>query len=592
MSAADIGIEAALASGGDALFGAFARNINLKGMTRGLSDDVANQYAKNLGKASGRTPEQVALALRESITPKNVFADPSRMPKDMPNPVENPLNISTPAPKPMEAPKVNNGLDDWVNFAQQGKGPKARPGFEAIQNPARYGKEALTNQADTILNRSNALKNTPEGGYNNRLLAVQKEMQTVGGSRGIYRKPLSPDELYLKAKQPGDPSTFDELIKLAEMEHNVATTPKDLKRLLDSDPRIREGIQKLNAFGGLSKKSVPPVLDQPNLKPLDEMLTPLKQEPTGTLPNGDTFKLPELGGVGNPSLGISPLKNPLGRLRELLTAAQKKEAGTLPIEPNLSPLKPGKDFEAITSGPQSNDGELARVADDLLDAEKQASGDVDSFRSKVDRTPNKDKNRLFSNLRTQFIDDVAPLETLEKNIAGEIGSAENSLYKQARLFKGSPEKAHLLVKEQLNPVLKVLQDNNLTYQDLGDYALAVHAKDVNGKGINSGFTNAEIDDVIQHLGTPEMEAARVKLLGVNNNVLDMLSSGGIIDNAQVAAMREKYPNYVSLFRSFDDDKVEFAGGVGKALANASSPIKKLQGSNRAVIEPMESVIKN
>src|SRR5665648_1175190 len=47
-----------------------------------------------------------------------------------------------------------------------------------------------------------------------------------------------------------------------------------------------------------------------------------------------------------------------------------------------------------------------------------------------------------------------------------------------------------------------------------------------------------------------------------------------------------------LFRAFDDDKIEFASGISKALANVSSPIKKLVGSDRDVIDPMESMIKN
>ncbi len=129
---------------------------------------------------------------------------------------------------------------------------------------------------------------------------------------------------------------------------------------------------------------------------------------------------------------------------------------------------------------------------------------------------------------------------------------------------------------------------------MGDYALAVHARDVNAQGINSGFTNKEIDDVIKRLGTPEMEAAREKLISVNDNVLDMLSSGDspVLSPKDVQTMREKWPNYMSLFRSFDDDKVEFASGLSKALSVASSPIKRLEGSSRNVIDPMESVVKN
>jgi hypothetical protein len=152
----------------------------------------------------------------------------------------------------------------------------------------------------------------------------------------------------------------------------------------------------------------------------------------------------------------------------------------------------------------------------------------------------------------------------------------------------------MIVTEQLHPIIRDVQKQGKTLEDLGDYALAVHAKDVNAQGINSGFTNQEIDDVIAKLGTPAMEEARKKLVGVNNQVLDMLSSGDspVLDTAAVQAMREKWPNYMSLFRSFDDDKVEFASGISKALSVGSSPIKKLEGSSRNVIDPVESVIKN
>ena len=170
---------------------------------------------------------------------------------------------------------------------------------------------------------------------------------------------------------------------------------------------------------------------------------------------------------------------------------------------------------------------MNRVSETLLDTQAQAQGNANSFRMKINDTPQK-KDSIFKGLRTQFIDDVAPLEAIEKQIAGKVGSAENSLYKQSRLFKGSPEKAHMIVQEQLSPIFRDLQKSKINYKDLRDYALAVHAKDVNSKGINSGFTTAEIDDVISKLGSEQMEAMRQKLLGVNNHVLDMLSTGAAI----------------------------------------------------------------
>ncbi|WP_394139541.1 LPD38 domain-containing protein [Cytobacillus oceanisediminis] len=259
----------------------------------------------------------------------------------------------------------------------------------------------------------------------------------------------------------------------------------------------------------------------------------------------------------------------------------------------VEPPRVGRDFEPIESIARAREPEMQRVSETLLDTQRQSQGNAETFRSRINDTPQK-KDNILKGLRTQFVDDVAPLENLEKQIAGKVGSAENSLYKQARLFRGSPEKAHMIVQEQIQPILRDLQTNKINYKDLRDYALAVHAKDVNSKGINSGFTNAEIEDVLSKLGSEQMEAMRKKLLGVNNNVLDMLSTGDkpILSREQVAAMKEKWPNYMSLFRSFDDDKIEFSSGMNKAMANATNPIKKLEGSNRDVIDPIESMVKN
>lgn len=224
----------------------------------------------------------------------------------------------------------------------------------------------------------------------------------------------------------------------------------------------------------------------------------------------------------------------------------------------------------------------------------KATESSDSFRAKIDRTPAKRKKitDVIKGIRTQFVDDLAPLEELEKKVTGKVADASESIYKQGRLFRGSPEKAHEFIQSKLAPVIREVEAGGKSYQDLGDYALAVHAKDVNAKGIQSGFTDAEIADTIRKFGTPEMEAARQKLMSVNDELMNSLVQSGVIEQSLVNVLKEKHPNYMPLFRSFDDDKVEFGAGLSKALANVSSPIQKLKGSDRDVIDPIESMIKN
>lgn len=305
--------------------------------------------------------------------------------------------------------------------------------------------------------------------------------------------------------------------------------------------------------------------------------------------------------------------NPKADVEQMFLDAAKENGIDLKALMDQDLAKTGKSYASITAktrkignkaAKQSSNGlkdltaegttQEKKAASALLDNERQNSGDAESFRARINDTPKKEKKNILENLRTQFAEDVYPGYKYEKTITGKIDSAENSLYKTMRTFKGSPEKAHLVVKEQLDPIFHEMDQKGIDIKDLRDYALAVHAKDVNEKGINSGFTNAEINDVIQKLGSPEMEVLRKKLVSVNDYAMKLLSSGDnpVIDPALVKDLKEKWPNYMSLFRSFNDDKVEFGSGIGRSMVNATNPLKRLEGSDRKVIDPMESLIKN
>lgn len=225
----------------------------------------------------------------------------------------------------------------------------------------------------------------------------------------------------------------------------------------------------------------------------------------------------------------------------------------------------------------------------------QDIGDVDTFAQKISQKPTK-KKQSFSQrtekLRTQMIDDLAPLEGLEKRVRGSVASAEDSLYKSARLFRGMPAKANQVVKERLGPVVDAVEKSGFSTDELGYYTLARHAKDVNAAGYKSGFTNREIEAVLQRYNTPEMEKARQELVKVNNDMLNELADAGVISRELYDTLSERWKNYVPLFRAMEDEGVEFGGGLSKALANVASPIKALKGSEKKVIDPLENMVKN
>jgi len=273
------------------------------------------------------------------------------------------------------------------------------------------------------------------------------------------------------------------------------------------------------------------------------------------------------------------------RIEPNLNVASKVDqpTTTMKIEPTLKPKKQVEAEAKLKAKQETVSG---------LSNEKLS----DAFSGKISRDVKTKKpsfKQRWEQLKTQFVDDTTPLRRLEEKVKGKLSSAESSIYKQARLFKGAPETANEFIRVRLAPVLTDIEKKGLSTDDLGDYALAVHARDVNNAGINSGFTNEEIEAVIKKFaGNKDMETARKELLKISDDLLEQLSADELIDANQLKALKEKWTNYMPLFRAFDDDKVDFAKGLSDSFSNVTAPIKKLSGSDRNVIDPIESMIKN
>ena len=282
-------------------------------------------------------------------------------------------------------------------------------------------------------------------------------------------------------------------------------------------------------------------------------------------------------------------------------------------------------------------------------------GPATQFRGQINRT-GKEAGRTISDqidtTYTNFVDKLHPLSVVEKAAnmlktgKSELNDASQSLYKKARLFVGTPKKASLILKD-FEAILKPLGKFGFTMKDLGDYAAAKHALELENawklnfkqevalalhskqekafkkalnqnpnisaaaiqvirnqtkltlaeirkvkddNAIESGFTRSMIKATINKFDTPEMNAIQKRLIMYNNNLLDRLVDGQVLTQEAVDAMRKKWKDYVPFFRFFDDDMG--AGFGGKGFTNLTNPVKRLKGSFRDIIDPLESMIKN
>ena len=371
---------------------------------------------------------------------------------------------------------------------------------------------------------------------------------------------------------------------------------------------LEAGTQGVNILERLAQKAGPKVASKlsPELVAKYPKVAKTLEKLSGGLPKANTFK-----GAVKRGLVTGPVQGTAYGVAESgVTGKPLKEtvpsgiagftAGEAVIGPVVQAAGRAVAKSRIPMNPTKRDVRLAsEVAEETIEqgaTKETATGNAESFRERVSRDAKPKKGTFKETLekvRTQFVDDLAPAEKAERAIrGGKLASAENSLYKQARLFKGNPTKANEIVRTRLAPVIESIEKQGNSYKDLGDYALAIHARDVAKQGIETGFKPSEIDDVIRKFGTPGMEKARQELLELNNDLLDDLVDSGRISKELADGLKKKYPNYMSLFRSFDDEKIDFGEGMSKTLANVANPIQRLKGSIEDVIDPIESMIKN
>ena len=231
--------------------------------------------------------------------------------------------------------------------------------------------------------------------------------------------------------------------------------------------------------------------------------------------------------------------------------------------------------------------------------------------SKISVRESNDKEPMtFQKLYTDLIDDLNPIREAVKKAAkdGELPTSDDP-YQLARLTRGTFGKANQFLEygtfdfktyENNGPSLRAIlkgevrdlpEITDAEPVDLDTLRAYIKAKrDL--ELVSRGVADPDVDvdaatQVVKHWGHYERVAK--ELTAYQNRLTAYLRDAGIISRDDYDAMLKANKDYVPFFRVMDED----VGGAGLGRGvKTKNPIKSIKGSERNIIDPIESIIKN
>lgn len=210
--------------------------------------------------------------------------------------------------------------------------------------------------------------------------------------------------------------------------------------------------------------------------------------------------------------------------------------------------------------------------------------------------------KAMSDVYTKLVDELNPLKDLVEQVERETGekiSFDDNPYMQAWLARGWVGKAEALIEhgvpEYKIPAFKdILKDiGKNEHKDFSAYLVALHDLDLHKNKQKATFEYTEDAAVLgRHAGNERFQKAAKEIYKYQDYLLKMLVKEGMLTVKAYHTMRKMYPHYIPFFRDMSDVGMQSFLSGGKGFIDVSSPVKRLKGSTRDIIDPLESIVKN
>tara|TARA_Y100001968_G_scaffold104705_1_gene94659 strand:+ start:1935 stop:5510 length:3576 start_codon:yes stop_codon:yes gene_type:complete len=210
---------------------------------------------------------------------------------------------------------------------------------------------------------------------------------------------------------------------------------------------------------------------------------------------------------------------------------------------------------------------------------------------------------IFSEMYRLFVDRFNPIKKLQDELAdGRELPINMRPYEQVRLQVSAMNKANLFLEHEvrnfltgevvgpgLKKIMEPLAGDGQGLREFSNYAVAKRALELMNrpKPIKTGYEadRAALEKVVREAGE-RFEPIFRGVVDYQNNVLTYLKDSGVISKEMVAAIKKANEDYVPFFRLMDQDN---PGGLAKKIY---VPFREIKGSERQIIDPLESIIKN
>jgi len=249
---------------------------------------------------------------------------------------------------------------------------------------------------------------------------------------------------------------------------------------------------------------------------------------------------------------------------------------------------------------------------ELKSALSQAKEMITSYRmlpakervlARISTEGTKPKARVFEEAYKGFVDELRPLQRAVQDITGgaELSISQDP-YRVAWLSRGWTGKARQAIERSvmnaegkvigpsLKQVLKPVADN---LDDFRAYIVARRAAELQKRGIETGFAADDVAETLKTLGSDKFKTAADQLVKFQDQVLELFArETGLVSESSLRALRELNQNYVPMYRVFTENPNATIGFGSRGFVNLPSPIRRIKGSSREIIDPLESIIKN